>query len=51
MKRSDEVEVVEKAHQQALLHLEDCVRKIFAGVVGLFDELDDAASCWPVRKT
>ncbi len=39
MKRSDEVEVVEKAHRRPRF-VEDCVREMLAGVVGRFPELD-----------
>jgi len=41
MKRSDEVEVVEKAHRRPRF-VEDCVREMIAGVVGRFGELADA---------
>jgi GTP cyclohydrolase IV len=41
MKRSDEVEVVEKAHRRPRF-VEDCVREMIAGVVRRFPELDDA---------
>ncbi len=40
MKRSDEVEVVEKAHRRPRF-VEDCVREMVAGVVEAFPELDD----------
>jgi GTP cyclohydrolase-4 len=40
MKRSDEVEVVEKAHRRPRF-VEDCVREMIAGVVHRFGELDD----------
>jgi GTP cyclohydrolase I/GTP cyclohydrolase-4 len=40
MKRSDEVEVVEKAHRRPRF-VEDCVREMVAGVVAGFPELDD----------
>ena len=40
MKRSDEVEVVEKAHRNPRF-VEDCVREMIAGVVRGFPELDD----------
>jgi GTP cyclohydrolase I/GTP cyclohydrolase-4 len=40
MKRSDEVEVVEKAHRRPRF-VEDCVREMIAGVVARFPELDD----------
>ena len=40
MKRSDEVEVVEKAHRRPRF-VEDCVREMIAGVVSRFAELDD----------
>jgi GTP cyclohydrolase-4 len=39
MKRSDEVEVVEKAHRRPRF-VEDCVREMIAGVVQEFGELD-----------
>jgi len=39
MKRSDEVEVVEKAHRRPRF-VEDCVREMIAGVVREFDGLD-----------
>jgi GTP cyclohydrolase-4 len=39
MKRSDEVEVVEKAHRRPRF-VEDCVREMVAGVVRAFPELD-----------
>jgi GTP cyclohydrolase-4 len=39
MKRSDEVEVVEKAHRRPRF-VEDCVREMVAGVVRGFPELD-----------
>jgi GTP cyclohydrolase I/GTP cyclohydrolase-4 len=42
MKRSDEVEVVEKAHRRPRF-VEDCVREMIAGVVGAFRELDGAS--------
>jgi GTP cyclohydrolase I/GTP cyclohydrolase-4 len=42
MKRSDEVEVVEKAHRHPRF-VEDCVREMVAGVVRSFPELDDAS--------
>ena len=42
MKRSDEVEVVEKAHRRPRF-VEDCVREMVAGVVARFGELDDAS--------
>jgi GTP cyclohydrolase I/GTP cyclohydrolase-4 len=42
MKRSDEVEVVEKAHRKPRF-VEDCVREMIAGVVREFPELDDAS--------
>jgi GTP cyclohydrolase-4 len=41
MKRSDEVEVVEKAHRRPRF-VEDCVREMIAGVVGAFPQLQDA---------
>ncbi len=42
MKRSDEVEVVEKAHRRPRF-VEDCVREMIAGVVATFPELDDGS--------
>jgi GTP cyclohydrolase-4 len=42
MKRSDEVEVVEKAHRRPRF-VEDCVREMIAGVVKAFPELDGAS--------
>ena len=42
MKRSDEVEVVEKAHRRPRF-VEDCVREMIAGVVRTFTELDGAS--------
>jgi GTP cyclohydrolase IV len=42
MKRSDEVEVVEKAHRRPRF-VEDCVREMIAGVVQSFPELDGAS--------
>jgi GTP cyclohydrolase I/GTP cyclohydrolase-4 len=39
MKRSDEVEVVEKAHRRPRF-VEDCVREMIAGVVAGFPQLD-----------
>jgi GTP cyclohydrolase IV len=42
MKRSDEVEVVEKAHHRPRF-VEDCVREMIAGVVNHFPELDDGS--------
>jgi GTP cyclohydrolase-4 len=42
MKRSDEVEVVEKAHRRPRF-VEDCVREMIAGVVRVFPELDGAS--------
>jgi GTP cyclohydrolase-4 len=39
MKRSDEVEVVEKAHRRPRF-VEDCVREMIAGVVRTFADLD-----------
>jgi GTP cyclohydrolase I/GTP cyclohydrolase-4 len=42
MKRSDEVEVVEKAHRRPRF-VEDCVRETIAGVVKGFPELDGAS--------
>ena len=40
MKRSDEVEVVEKAHRRPRF-VEDCVREMIAGVVESYPELED----------
>ncbi|HTQ68916.1 MAG TPA: GTP cyclohydrolase MptA [Solirubrobacteraceae bacterium] len=45
MKRSDEVEVVEKAHRRPRF-VEDCVREMLAGVVSRFDELEGASFVW-----
>jgi GTP cyclohydrolase IV len=42
MKRSDEVEVVEKAHRRPRF-VEDCVREMIAGVVESFPELEGAS--------
>ncbi len=42
MKRSDEVEVVEKAHRRPRF-VEDCVREMIAGAVRRFDGLDGAS--------
>ncbi len=42
MKRSDEVEVVEKAHRRPRF-VEDCVREMIAGVVAELRELDGAS--------
>ncbi len=42
MKRSDEVEVVEKAHRRPRF-VEDCVREMVGGVVGAFPQLDGAS--------
>ncbi len=42
MKRSDEVEVVEKAHRRPRF-VEDCVREMVAGVVAVFGSLDGAS--------
>lgn len=42
MKRSDEVEVVEKAHRRPRF-VEDCVREMIAGVVARLPELDGAS--------
>jgi GTP cyclohydrolase-4 len=42
MKRSDEVEVVEKAHRRPRF-VEDCVREMLAGVVRAFPKLDGAS--------
>ncbi|HEX3452899.1 MAG TPA: GTP cyclohydrolase, FolE2/MptA family, partial [Solirubrobacteraceae bacterium] len=41
MKRSDEVEVVEKAHRRPRF-VEDCVREMIAGVVRELPQLDGA---------
>jgi len=45
MKRSDEVEVVEKAHRRPRF-VEDCVREMIAGVVSRFADLDGASFVW-----
>jgi len=42
MKRSDEVEVVEKAHRRPRF-VEDCVREMIAGAVRTFADLDGAS--------
>ncbi|HEY3758641.1 MAG TPA: GTP cyclohydrolase MptA [Solirubrobacteraceae bacterium] len=42
MKRSDEVEVVEKAHRRPRF-VEDCVREMLAGVIRAFPSLDGAS--------
>jgi GTP cyclohydrolase I/GTP cyclohydrolase-4 len=42
MKRSDEAEVVEKAHRRPRF-VEDCVREMIAGVVARFGELDGSS--------
>lgn len=42
MKRSDEVEVVEKAHRRPRF-VEDCVREMIAGAVREFADLDGAS--------
>jgi len=42
MKRSDEVEVVEKAHRRPRF-VEDCVREMIAGAVSAFADLDGAS--------
>ena len=42
MKRTDEVEVVEKAHRRPRF-VEDCVREMIAGVLARFTELDGAS--------
>ena len=42
MKRSDEVEVVEKAHRRPRF-VEDCVREMIAGVVRTYPDLDGAS--------
>jgi GTP cyclohydrolase-4 len=44
MKRSDEVEVVEKAHRRPRF-VEDCVREMIAGVVREFPQLDGRSFC------
>jgi GTP cyclohydrolase-4 len=45
MKRSDEVEVVEKAHRRPRF-VEDCVREMIAGVVRELPDLDGASFVW-----
>jgi GTP cyclohydrolase I/GTP cyclohydrolase-4 len=45
MKRSDEVEVVEKAHRRPRF-VEDCVREMIGGVVREFAQLDGASFVW-----
>jgi GTP cyclohydrolase IV len=45
MKRSDEAEVVDKAHRRPRF-VEDCVREMIAGVVDRFPELDGASFVW-----
>jgi len=45
MKRSDEVEVVEKAHRRPRF-VEDCVREMVAGVLGELAELDGDSFVW-----
>lgn len=45
MKRSDEVEVVEKAHRRPRF-VEDCVREMVAGVVSEFAGLDGTSFVW-----
>jgi GTP cyclohydrolase-4 len=42
MKRSDEVEVVEKAHRRPRF-VEDCVREMIGGVLSVFPDLDGAS--------
>jgi len=42
MKRSDEAQVVEKAHRQPRF-VEDCVREMIKGVIEHFPDLDDRA--------
>jgi GTP cyclohydrolase IV len=42
MKRSDEAQVVEKAHRRPRF-VEDCVREMIKGVIERFPELDDGA--------
>jgi GTP cyclohydrolase I/GTP cyclohydrolase-4 len=42
MKRSDEVEVVEKAHRRPRF-VEDCVREMLAGVLARYPDLDGAS--------
>jgi GTP cyclohydrolase-4 len=42
MKRSDEVEVVEKAHRRPRF-VEDCVREMIGGVISAFTDLDGAS--------
>ena len=42
MKRSDEVEVVEKAHRRPRF-VEDCVREMIAGAIRAFSALDGAS--------
>jgi GTP cyclohydrolase I/GTP cyclohydrolase-4 len=42
MKRSDEAQVVEKAHRRPRF-VEDCVREMIRGVVEVFPQLNDAA--------
>jgi GTP cyclohydrolase IV len=49
MKRSDEAEVVEKAHRRPRF-VEDCVREMVAGVVGRFAELDGASFVWAQQE-
>jgi GTP cyclohydrolase IV len=45
MKRSDEAEVVDKAHRRPRF-VEDCVREMIASVVDRFGELDGASFVW-----
>jgi GTP cyclohydrolase I/GTP cyclohydrolase-4 len=42
MKRSDEAQVVEKAHRRPRF-VEDCVREMIRGVIDAFPALDDRA--------
>ena len=50
MKRSDEVEVVEKAHRRPRF-VEDCVREMIAGVVAAFPSSTAGASSPHARRT
>ena len=50
MKRSDEVEVVEKAHRHPRF-VEDCVREMIAGVVREFPSSTGAASSRRAKRT
>jgi GTP cyclohydrolase I/GTP cyclohydrolase-4 len=45
MKRSDEVEVVEKAHRRPRF-VEDCVREMVSGAVGALQELPAGSFLW-----